>query len=315
MTNGSWFGRRPFLPLILILVAGCSNTDFCPFTAERKVDSSPGKGSISLEEDRIVSAAKEALAPVIAALETNHRQRGCYPPTLDELVRGPLLAKAPELPPADQATDSGLEYRSSATPDFFLMIFRYKVELPRTGFVVIDAFRRIYASDDRRGWVAPDSVFLSMGDLVAERLAPLWRERHDPEILNRFMDEVVATAECEHLLQSKLVGWLGEGSVIKVPSEVLKPEWIGYCNQAEGNRNRRYCFVYKSHWFGHFTCGSAGALTKGPLVYKKRRVLHKHFLVGRDASGKDSWKLLRSCPPSPNDRPPSSGPGVVVEDD
>jgi hypothetical protein len=255
-----------------------------------------------------------ALQPVIEALETYRRQYGRYPGALDNLVHASLLAKSPELPPAKLALESGLEYRSSPTPDFFVMMFRYKVEIPQAGYSIIDEFRHVYTSDDRRGWVVPDSVFVSMGDLIADHLVPLWREKHDPEILGRFMTEAVGTADCEFLLQSKVVGWLGKGTEIKIPPEVLGPDRTGFFYQAEGDRNRRYCFVYKKHWFGHFTCGSVGALAKGPFVYSNQPVLDKLYLIRRDDSGKESWELIRACPPSELDRRPKSGPGRVIED-
>ena len=196
-----------------------------------------------------------------------------------------------------------------------MMMFRYRVETPQGGYAILDEFRRVYASDDRRGWVAPDSVFVSMGDLIAARLAPLWQEKHDPEILSRFVTEAVGTANCEYLLQSKVVAWLGRGSQIKIPPEVLGPGRTGFCYQADGDPNRRYFFVYKKHWFGHFTCASAGTQAKGPLVFSYKPVLDKLFLVRRDDGGKESWDLLRACPPSEDDHRPKSGPGRVVEDD
>jgi hypothetical protein len=325
MASGRWLLRRLSPPLPIILGSGCSDVGSGGFPAKHERGSSAAKATISPEEAAnatispeeaaIVSSAKAALKPVIAALETYHRHHGRYPATLDDLVHESPLARSPELPPAKLALNSGLEYRSSPTPDFFVMMFHYRVEIPRTGYTSIDVFRRVYASDDRRGWVAPDSVFVSMGDLIADRLAPLWREKHDPEILSRFMTEAVGTADCEFLLQSKVVGWLGKGSEIRIPAEVLGPDRTGFCYQADGDRNRRYCFVYKKHWFGHLTCSSGGALAKGPLVFTNRPVLDRLFLIRRDDSGMESWDLLRACPPSDLDRRPKSSPGTVVEDD
>ena len=76
-----------------------------------------------------------------------------------------------------------------------------------------------------------------MGDLIADRLASYWREQHDPEILSRFMTEALGTADCDYLLQSKVVDWLGEGSEIRIPPEVLGPDRTGFCYQAEGDRS------------------------------------------------------------------------------
>jgi hypothetical protein len=322
MARGRSLLYRLSLPLLIMLCPGCSDVDSGVFPANHQPNSSAAKATtsptvmaaISAEEAAIVSSARVALEPVIAALEAYHRQHGRYPAALENLVDESLLAKFPELPPANLALNSGLEFRSSPTPDFFVMMFHYRVQIPQTGYATIDEFRRVYASDDRRGWVTPDSVFVSMGDLIADRLVPLWREKHDPEILSRCMTEAVGTANCEFLLQSKVVGWLGKGSEIKIPAEVLGPDRTGFCYQADGDRNRRYCFVYKKHWFGHFTCPSLGALTKGPLVFNNKPVLDKLFLIRRDHSGKVSWELLRTCPPSDLDRRPQSGPGTVVED-
>jgi hypothetical protein len=298
----------------MILCPGCSDVESRVLPAEPRPDSTAARASRSPEEEAIVSSARVALQPVIEALETYHRQYGRYPAALDNLVHASLLARFPELPPAKLALDSGLEYRSSPKPDFFVLMFHYQVRIPHEGYAIIDRFRRVYASDDRRGWVVPDSVFVSMGDLIADRLVRLWREKHDPEILGRFMTEAVGTANCEFLLQSKVVDWLGEGSEIKIPPEVLGPDRTGFFYQAEGDRSRRYCFVYKKHWFGHFTCGSVGALAKGPLVYSNKPVLDKLYLIRRDDSGKESWELIRACPPSDGDHRPKSGPGRVIED-
>jgi hypothetical protein len=295
------------------------------FPAGHESDSPPANGTLSPEDDAIVSSAEEdtivssatvALQPVIAALETYHRQHGRYPGAIGDLVRESLLAKSPELPPAKLAVDSGLEYHSSARPDFFVMMFRYRVEIPKESYlVIIDEFRRTYASDHPRGWETPHWG-VSMGDLIADRLAPLWREKHDREILSRFMTEAVGRTDCEFLLQTKVVGWLGKGSEIKIPPEILKPDRTGICYQAEGDQDRRYCFVYKKHWFPpHFTCSSASALAKGFTVYRNMPVLDKLFLIRRYESSKESWELLRACPPCDHDHRPKSGPGRVVEDD
>jgi hypothetical protein len=294
----------------MTLGTGCSKVDGDGSPAKSEVNLSAAQTTVSPEEDAIMSSAKTALQPVIAALETYHRQHGRYPAALDSLVQASLLTKSPELPPSKLAIDSGLEYRSSATPDFFVMMFHYRVEIPHEGYAIIDRFRRVYASDDRRGWVAPD-VFVSMGDLIADRLVPLWRQKHDPEILSRIINEAVRAADCEFLLQSKVVGWLGKGTEIEIPPEVLEAGRTGFCYHAAGDLSRRYCFVYKKQWFGHFASDSA----KGPLVFRNRPVLDKLFLIRRDDSGRESWDLIRACPPSDLDRRPESRPGRVVEDD
>ena len=116
MSSGFWLLRRLSLPLLMILCPGCSDVDSSVFPANRKPDASASKATISpveedpllamrrarkMQEDAIVSSARVALRPVITALETYHRQYGRYPAALDNLVHESLLAKSPDLPPAE----------------------------------------------------------------------------------------------------------------------------------------------------------------------------------------------------------------------
>jgi hypothetical protein len=206
--------------LFLIACAGCSHARSQPVTpkseqvapAPKPIAPFKQATNVSPEEDAIVSPAVKAFEPVIVALETYHKEHGRYPAALGEPVSDSLLAKAPELPPVTVVFESGLEYRSSPLPDFFVVIFHYRVRIDKGTYGNIDDYRCIYFSDDRRGWIKPADPIVSMGDLIADRLAPLWRQKHDPEILRRFVFEAVKTADCDWLLQKNLVGWLGPGS-------------------------------------------------------------------------------------------------------
>ncbi len=132
------------------------------------------------------------------------------------------------------------------------------------------------------------------------------------------MTEAVGSADCERVLQSKVTAWLGNGLEIKVPPEVLGPDRTGFVYQAHGDVSRRYCFVYKKTWFAHFTCPSVGpgqALAKGQLEFNSVPVVDKLFLIRRDEHGKESWEVLRACPPSEHDVRPKAGRGTLVRDD
>ena len=198
-------------------------------------------------------------------------------------------------------------------------MFHYQVKFDKGSVEIIDLYRRVYASDDRRGWVKPDSSpYLSMGELIADRLGPFWRTKRDPEILGRFMSEAIGSAECDYLLKSKVTAWLGNGLEIKIPPEVLGPDRTGFSYPADGDASRRYCFVYKKHWFAHFTCPSVGpghALAKGALEYSSRPVVDKLFLIRRDEHGKESWEILRARPASEHDVRPKASRGTLVRDD
>lgn len=328
--------RRCLTILLLIIpVAGCSRpagqtiaVKPTPSTSDGAAPSAPapekkppapdGEPVRSTEEQTIVSAAKAALQPVISALTLYHQQHGRYPTVLDDLVRDALLAKPPELPPVKDAFESALEYRASPLPDFFVLMFHYHVNFDKGSYRVIDLYRRVYASDDRRGWVKPDSPYLCIGELVADRLGPFWRTRHDPEVLGRFMTDAVASVDCEYLLQSKVTNWLGNGLDINVPPEVVGQGRTGHVYPADGEASRRYCFVYKKQWFAYFSCPSVAsgkALAKGPLEYSSRPVVEKLFLIRRNEHGQESWEILRACPPSEHDVRPKSSRGMLVHDD
>ncbi len=322
VASACWFVLRLSLALLVISGTGCSD-DETRHVAAKSEPLRPAKDAhVSPEEEAIVLPAETVFQPVLAALETYHRKHGHYPAALDGLVNDFLLPKVPELPPVKGALESGLEYHASLSPDFFVIMFHYNATISTFSFGlhndVIDSLRRVYASDDRRGWVKLDSPFVAMGDLIADRLAPLWRKKHQPELLRRLVIEAIGSADCKFLLQWKVVDWLGKGSEIRIPPEVLGSDRTGFCYQADGDPNRRYCFVYKKHWFGQFTCpsgSSAEALTKGPLVFTNRPVLDRLFLLRQEGSGRESWELIRACPPSDDDRRPKSSPGREVRDD
>lgn len=332
MASESWLRRRLSMALFAVFCAGCSRQDgdrtalagplkpavSNAVAAPSKPDAAAQETIRSPVERVIVERAKTALQPTITALGTYHQQHGRYPATLDELVRASLLPQLPALPPAQEAIEKRLEYRASLRPDFFVLLLRYEVEFAQGNINIRDQYCRFYAADDRRGWIKPGSPFVSIEELIADRLAPLWREKHEPEILARFVGEVIGAADCEYLLERKVIAWLGTGFDIKVPPEVFGPGKSGTCYQPQGQAVGRYCFVYKNHWFGHFSCPSVGpgrALAKGPLVFSNMPVLDKLFVITRQNDGTDTWELLRACPASDGDHPPKASRGTVVLDE
>ena len=274
---------------------------------------------VSPIEEAIALPAEEALGSVLEALKAYQGKYGRYPKTLDDLVQDALLAKTPELPLVTGSIDSGLAYRASELQDFFMITFHYKISLSQSTYRDIVEIRRIFVSGNRRSWFAPDTVFVSMADLIADRLASRWRRARDAESLRRFVTEGVKALDCEFLLQSRVVGWLGKGTQTASPMRSWEKTGQGSATRPKTIEWSVTFLIYKPQWFGQFTCpsvdGTVQAAAKGPILYRNHPVLEKLFRISQDSRGKEVWELIRACPPSNRDRRPRPGPGSVIVDD